>query len=54
MYETLMESVVTDENCKLALKALKRNQGAAGIDRMTTAQLDRTLRRTGGYSETNF
>jgi group II intron reverse transcriptase/maturase len=40
MYETLMESAVTDENCKLALKAVKRNKGAAGIDRMTTAQLE--------------
>jgi RNA-directed DNA polymerase len=40
MYETLVESVVTDENCKLALKAVKRNKGAAGIDRMTTAQLE--------------
>ena len=40
MYETLMELAVTDENCKLALKAVKRNKGAAGIDRMTTAQLE--------------
>lgn len=40
MYETLMELVVTDENCRLALKAVKRNKGAAGIDRMTTAQLE--------------
>ena len=40
MYETLMELVVTDQNCKLALKAVKRNKGAAGIDRMTTAQLE--------------
>ena len=39
MYETLMETVVTDENCKLALQAVKRNGGAAGIDRMTTEQL---------------
>ena len=40
MYETLMEAVVADENCKLALQAVKRNQGAAGIDRMTTEQLE--------------
>jgi len=40
MYEKLMESVVADENCTLALKAVKRNQGAAGIDRMTTAELE--------------
>ena len=38
MYEALMELVVTDENCRLALKAVNRNKGAAGIDRMTTAQ----------------
>jgi RNA-directed DNA polymerase len=40
MYETLMEAAVTDENYQLALGAVKRNQGAAGIDRMTTAQLE--------------
>ena len=39
MYETLMEAVVADENCQLALEAVVRNQGAAGIDRMTTAEL---------------
>jgi RNA-directed DNA polymerase len=38
MYEALMELVVADENCRLALKAVNRNKGAAGIDRMTTAQ----------------
>ncbi len=43
MYETLMETAVTDENCAQALVAVKRNQGAAGIDRMTTAQLDSHL-----------
>jgi group II intron reverse transcriptase/maturase len=40
MYEKLMEAVVTDENCRLALEAVVRNQGAAGIDRMTTAELE--------------
>jgi RNA-directed DNA polymerase len=40
MYETLMEAAVTDENYQLALGAVKRNHGAAGIDRMTTAQLE--------------
>jgi group II intron reverse transcriptase/maturase len=40
MYETLMEEAVTDMNCRLALKAVKRNKGAAGIDRMTTEQLE--------------
>jgi group II intron reverse transcriptase/maturase len=40
MYETLMEEAVSEENCKLALRAVKRNAGAAGIDRMTTAELE--------------
>ena len=40
MYEKLMKAVVTDENCRLALEAVVRNQGAAGIDRMTTAELE--------------
>src|SRR5206468_11760158 len=38
MYENLMEAAVTDENCKLALQAVKRNKGAAGIDRMTKGE----------------
>jgi RNA-directed DNA polymerase len=40
MYESLMEAVVADENYQLSLQAVKRNQGAAGIDRMTTAELE--------------
>ena len=40
MYEKLMEAVVADENYRLALGAVKRNHGAAGIDRMTTSQLE--------------
>jgi RNA-directed DNA polymerase len=40
MYEKLMESVVSDENCKLSLQAVKRNKGAAGIDHMTTTELE--------------
>jgi group II intron reverse transcriptase/maturase len=40
MYENLMEAVVAEENYQLALAAVKRNHGAAGIDRMTTAQLE--------------
>jgi RNA-directed DNA polymerase len=40
MYETLMEAAVAEENCQQALKAVKRNQGAAGIDRMTTEELE--------------
>ena len=39
MYERLIEEVVTDENCALALAVVKRNRGAAGIDRMTTQEL---------------
>ena len=34
MYENLMDEAVQDENCSIALAAVKRNQGAAGIDRM--------------------
>src|SRR6266851_8929923 len=40
MYETLMEAAVAEENCQLALRAVKRNDGAAGIDRMTTTELE--------------
>jgi RNA-directed DNA polymerase len=40
MYEHLMEAAVTEENCRLALAAVKRNKGAAGIDRMKTAELE--------------
>jgi RNA-directed DNA polymerase len=40
MYETLMEAAVAEENCQQALKAVKRNQGAGGIDRMTTEELE--------------
>jgi RNA-directed DNA polymerase len=40
MYETLMEEAVAEENCRRALRAVKRNDGAAGIDRMTTAELE--------------
>src|SRR5712692_85501 len=40
MYEMLMEAAVADENCRVALGAVTRNQGAAGLDRMTTAQLE--------------
>jgi RNA-directed DNA polymerase len=44
MYETLMEQAVADENYAQALAAVKRNQGSAGIDRMTTAQLESHLK----------
>jgi group II intron reverse transcriptase/maturase len=44
MYENLMEEVVTEENCRLALQAVTRNKGAAGIDRMKTTELESHLR----------
>jgi len=40
MYETMMEAAVADGNYTQALAAVKRNQGAAGMDRMTTAELE--------------
>jgi group II intron reverse transcriptase/maturase len=43
MYEKLMEAAVTEENCTQALRAVKRKQGAAGIDRMETAELEEHL-----------
>jgi len=43
MYETLMEAAVTEENCQQALKGVRGNRGAAGIDRMTTEELERHL-----------
>jgi len=43
MYENLMESAVTEENRRRALEAVKRNKGAAGIDRMTTRGLESHL-----------
>jgi RNA-directed DNA polymerase len=44
MYETMMEAAVADENYGLALKAVKGNRGGAGIDRMTTVQLENHLK----------
>ena len=43
MYENLMEEAVTDENRARALEAVTRNKGAAGIDRMTTRELEKHL-----------
>ena len=43
MYENLMEEVVTEENRARALEAVKRNHGAAGIDRMKTTELESHL-----------
>jgi group II intron reverse transcriptase/maturase len=43
MNEKLMEEVVGDENRDRALGAVKRNQGAAGIDHMQTTELESHL-----------
>ena len=43
MYERLMEAAVEEENSRQALKAVKRNDGAAGVDRMTTEELEEHL-----------
>ena len=43
MYEDLMEEVVSEENVRRALAAVKRNRGAAGIDRMKTTELEEHL-----------
>jgi len=45
MYESLMEAVVRPENATRAWKAVKRNQGAPGIDGMRTEQLRDHIRR---------
>lgn len=43
MHEHLMEVVVAEENRRRALEAVKRNRGAAGIDHMTTSELEAHL-----------
>ena len=48
MYDDLMEQVVAEENLRRALAAVKRNGGAAGIDGMTTDQLESHFQRHGG------
>ncbi|RPJ81443.1 MAG: group II intron reverse transcriptase/maturase [Acidobacteria bacterium] len=45
MYENLMEEAVQPENCERALKAVKSNKGAPGIDGMTTSELEGHLAR---------
>ena len=47
MYDDLMEQVVAEENLRRALAAVKRNHGAAGIDGMTTDQLESHFQRHG-------
>lgn len=41
MYENVMDEAVRDENLAAALRAVKRNQGAPGIDRMTVDGMER-------------
>src|SRR5271167_3722329 len=43
MYEHLMEEVVQEENRGRALEAVKRNQGAPGIDHLKTTELEKHL-----------
>jgi RNA-directed DNA polymerase len=43
MYENLMEEVVEEENRNKAMEAVKRNQGAPGIDHMKTTELESHL-----------
>lgn len=40
MHENLMEQSIVAENCRVALAAVKRNRGAAGIDHMEVVQLE--------------
>jgi group II intron reverse transcriptase/maturase len=44
MHEEMMEQVVSRENATVAWKAVKANQGAPGIDRMTTEELGEHVR----------
>lgn len=46
-YEKLMEEVVSGENLARAVAAVKRNRGAAGIDRMSTHELEAHFQRHG-------
>ena len=47
MHEDLMEQVVAEENLARARAAVKRNRGAAGIDRMTVDELEVHWQRHG-------
>ena len=47
MYENLMDEAVTEENQRRSMEAVKRNKGAAGIDRMTTKELESHLQAHG-------
>jgi group II intron reverse transcriptase/maturase len=43
----LMDGILSDENLKLAIKAVKSNKGAAGIDKMTVGALDEYFAENG-------
>jgi RNA-directed DNA polymerase len=45
MHESLMEEVVRPENVRRAYEAVRRNAGSAGIDGMTTKELEGHLKR---------
>ena len=47
MHEDLMEQVVSEKNFERALRAVKRNRGAAGTGKMSTAKLEPHFRRHG-------
>src|SRR5260370_11840468 len=53
-YEDLMEQVVTKDNATMAWRAVKRNAGAPGIDRMTTGQLGDHIRKHAEVLSPNF
>lgn len=48
--ERLMEAVVERGNVELALKRVQGNAGAAGVDGMTTAELEAHCRTSGPRS----
>jgi RNA-directed DNA polymerase len=54
MYESLMEEVVTEDNRARALEAVKRNRGAAGIDRMKTTELESHLQANWEWIQTKL
>jgi RNA-directed DNA polymerase len=45
MHEAMMEAVVSRDNATVAWRAVQRNGGAPGIDRMTTTQLREHIRQ---------
>ena len=45
MHEDVMEKAVTEDNLDQALRAVIRNRGAAGIDRMTVDELEHHFNR---------